>query len=99
MQLSTQTVEAKKQSSRQLNLIGLFPDTLAQRKKDFLNKLASPSGKTKYKRYVGAPIRYAGGKSLAVGLVIERIPDNTKRVVSPFLGGGSVEVAIARELA
>lgn len=72
--------------------------TLAERKKQFLDKLASPSGKTKYKRYSGAPIRYAGGKSLAVGLVIEHIPDNTKRVVSPFLGGGSVEVAIAKEL-
>lgn len=71
---------------------------LANRKKIFLKNLQSPSGKTKYKRYMGAPIRYAGGKSLAVGLVVERIPDNTKRVVSPFLGGGSVEVAIAREL-
>lgn len=47
---------------------------------------------------MGAPIRYAGGKSLAVGLIIERIPDDVKRVVSPFLGGGSVEVAIANEL-
>lgn len=79
-----------------------FPEfparTLSERKKVFLNNLASPSGKTKYKRYVGAPIRYAGGKSLAVGLVIERIPDNVKTVVSPFLGGGSVEVAISKEL-
>ena len=47
---------------------------------------------------MGAPIRYAGGKSLAVGLIVERIPDNVKRVVSPFLGGGSVEVAITKEL-
>lgn len=72
--------------------------TLADRKKVFLNSLLSPSGKTKYKRYVGAPIRYAGGKSLAVGLVVDLIPDNTTKVVSPFLGGGSVEVACAREL-
>lgn len=47
---------------------------------------------------MGTPLRYAGGKSLAVGLIVERIPDNVKRVVSPFLGGGSVEVAIANEL-
>jgi len=72
--------------------------SIAKRKRIFLDKLVSPSGKTKYKRYVGAPIRYAGGKSLAVGLVIERIPDNVKTVVSPFLGGGSVEVAISNEL-
>src|SRR3989338_5048016 len=95
---NVQTIKIGKQSSHQLYIEGLFPNTLSQRKKDFLNKLVSPSGKTKYKRYMGAPIRYAGGKSLAVGLVVERIPDNTKQVVSPFLGGGSVEVAIAREL-
>lgn len=77
----------------------LFSGTpIKARKKSFLRKLESPSGKTTYKRYTGAPIRYVGGKSLAVGLVIERIPDNVKRVVSPFLGGGSVEVACAVEL-
>jgi DNA adenine methylase len=76
----------------------LFPLTLAQRKKIFLEKYKSPSGKTKYKRYVGSPLRYAGGKSLAVGLVIELLPDNIKRLISPFLGGGSVEIACAREI-
>src|SRR3989338_6385469 len=70
---------------------------LAIQKKAFLESLRSPSGES-YKRYMGAPIRYAGGKSLAVGLIIERIPNDVKRVVSPFLGGGSVEVAIAKEL-
>jgi DNA adenine methylase len=64
----------------------------------FLDKLRSPSDSTKYKRYMGAPIRYAGGKSLAVGLIIERIPNDVKKVIAPFLGGGSVEVAIAKEL-
>lgn len=72
--------------------------TLTERKKTFLKKLLSPTGKTKYKRYVGAPIRYAGGKSLAVGLIVELIPDNIKKLVSPFLGGGSVEVAVAKGL-
>lgn len=77
----------------------LFPlSSLSERKNAFLYKLKSPSGKTKYKRYIGAPIRYAGGKSLAVGLIVELIPDNTARIVSPFLGGGSVEVACANEL-
>ena len=55
-------------------------------------------GKPGYKRYVGSPLRYAGGKSLAVGYVVERIPDGIDRIVSPFIGGGSVEVACAREL-
>lgn len=47
---------------------------------------------------MGAPIRYPGGKSLAVGLVVELIPNNVKKIVSPFLGAGSVEIAIAKEL-
>lgn len=52
----------------------------------------------KYKRYIGSPLRYAGGKTWAVGYVIERLPDNIKRLVSPFFGGGSIEVAVAKEL-
>lgn len=72
--------------------------SLKEKKAKFLNELASPTGKQKYKRYKGCPLRYAGGKTLAVGLVLELIPDNVKRVVSPFFGGGSVEIAIAREL-
>lgn len=88
--------QVAKKSTLKLDTVSHLP--FAERKRIFLNRLASPSGKTKYKRYMGAPIRYAGGKSLAVGLVVERIPDYIKRVVSPFLGGGSVEVAIAREL-
>lgn len=83
---------------RTLKLDTVSHTTFVERKRIFLNHLASPSGKTKYKRYMGAPIRYAGGKSLAVGLVVEHIPDNVKRIVSPFLGGGSVEVACAVEL-
>lgn len=76
----------------------LFSFSFAQRKRFFLHRLASPSKKNKYKRYLGTPIRYAGGKSLAVGLIVELVPDNTKRLISPFLGGGSVEVACAIEL-
>src|SRR3989344_5161619 len=72
--------------------------SILNRKRNFLENLKSPSDKTKHKRYMGEPIRYAGGKSLAVGLIVERIPNNVNKVVAPFLGGGSVEVAIAKEL-
>ena len=51
-----------------------------------------------YKRYTKSPLRYGGGKSLAVGLILEQIPSDTKRLISPFIGGGSVEVATALEL-
>ncbi|MCY4184963.1 MAG: DNA adenine methylase, partial [Rhodobacteraceae bacterium] len=43
-------------------------------------------------------MRYAGGKSLAVGYIVEHIPNNIDKIVSPFIGGGSVEIACANEL-
>ena len=55
-------------------------------------------GKLDYKRYLGSPLRYAGGKSLAVGYVLERLPANIQRLVSPFFGGGSIEIACAKEI-
>ena len=67
------------------------------RKERFLHALKS-SGKQDYKRYLGSPLRYAGGKSLAVGYVVARLPKGLSRLMSPFLGGGSVEVACAKEL-
>ena len=68
------------------------------RKKAFLEKLKSSSNNKKYKRYCESPLRYAGGKSLAVGYILELLPDNVEKVISPFIGGGSVEIAIAKEL-
>ena len=73
------------------------PLSLKKRKQDFLAALRS-TGKLEYKRYLASPLRYAGGKSLAVGLVIEKIPETVQRVASPFIGGGAIEIALAREL-
>ena len=102
MDANPQSIEHKvsstSSSERQGILFLLSISSFSERRNAFLNSLASPSGKTKYKRYTGAPIRYAGGKSLAVGLIVELIPDNVKRIVSPFLGGGSVEIACSIEL-
>ena len=66
-------------------------------KRQFLTKLSS-AGKLDYKRYTASPLRYAGGKSLAVGYVIENLPDGVERIASPFFGGGSVEIACSKEL-
>ncbi len=79
---------------------GVQDNTLAYKKKVFLDRIRSsnPESQNKYKRVVLSPIRYAGGKSLAVGHVIELLPDNIKRVVSPFFGGGSIEIAMTKEL-
>lgn len=74
----------------------IFPQT-KNPKKEFLWSLRS-AGKLDYKRYTASPLRYAGGKSLAVGYVVERLPDKLERLVSPFMGGGSVEIACAKEL-
>ncbi|MDO8436367.1 MAG: DNA adenine methylase [bacterium] len=79
---------------------GTRDSTLTYKKKIFLDRIKSsnPNSQNKYKRVVLSPIRYAGGKSLAVGHVIELLPENTKRVVSPFFGGGSIEIAMSKEL-
>jgi len=70
-----------------------------QRKNALIKRLKSPSGKQSYKRYIdGTPLRYAGGKTLAVGLIVELLPNNLKRIISPFFGGGSFEIACAKEL-
>lgn len=68
-------------------------------KEVFLKSLQSKTSKTnKYKRYLGSPLRYAGGKSLAVGQIVEFLPTDISRIVSPFIGGGSVEIAINKEI-
>lgn len=76
------------------------PNDFATKKKMFLASIKSdnPSSRNKYKRIALSPIRYAGGKSLAVGHVVELLPDNIKRLVSPFFGGGSIEIAISKYL-
>ncbi len=64
---------------------------------EFLDALRG-NGRYRYSRYNGLPLRYAGGKSLAVGYVLEHLPAEITRMMSPFIGGGSVEIACAKEL-
>ena len=73
---------------------------LAKKKIDFLKTIKSKnkSSQNKYKRVALSTIRYAGGKSLAVGHVVELLPSNVKKVVSPFFGGGSIEIAMSKVL-
>lgn len=77
-----------------------YEEEFKEKKEKFLNKIKSTSGTSnnKYKRVALSTIRYAGGKSLAVGHVIELLPNNIKKVVSPFFGGGSIEIAMSKEL-
>ena len=62
------------------------------------NLLRSITGyKLEFKRLSLSPIRYAGGKSLAVGHIVKLLPP-IKRLIAPFFGGGSVEIALAQKL-
>lgn len=51
-------------------------------------------------RIIYNPIRYAGGKTLGVKVILNEIakviPKNADKIVSLFLGGGSVEFALAK---
>jgi DNA adenine methylase len=52
-----------------------------------------------YKRVCLSPLRYAGGKSKAVGFLLEHLPKlKHKKVVSPFFGGGSFELVLSQHL-
>ena len=91
------TINRGKNIALQVNDIPDEIDEITITPKDnFLHDLRGK--KEKYKRYLGSPLRYAGGKSWAVGYVIEKLPDNIDRLISPFFGGGSIEIAIAKEL-
>ncbi len=73
--------------------------TLAERKRVLLEYLDnSKEGVKSYRRFALSPIRYAGGKSLAVGHIVEHLPDDITKVVSPFFGGGSLEIACSEYL-
>lgn len=92
----------------QLNFNELMPKIIAKKsnilinnslsKTNFLQQLKSTTGKQSYKRFTASPLRYPGGKSLAVGLIVELLPDNLNKLVSPFFGGGSLEIACSSRL-
>lgn len=95
--MALQTIERRRSGIARL----LFDEAALERTPRshdaFLRSLAS-RGQYKYTRYNNLPLRYAGGKSLAVGHVVEFLPAGLNRLVSPFVGGASVEIACAREL-
>jgi len=42
-----------------------------------------------------SPLRYPGGKTRAIKILKDYVPEGTKEVTSPFLGGGSFELYLA----
>ena len=64
----------------------------------YLNKIKSNTGDG-FKRVLVSPLRYAGGKSKAVGLILDNLPKlREKKIVSPFFGGGSFELCLSQYL-
>lgn len=62
----------------------------------FLDSYRTKKG---YKRIVSSPLRYAGGKTKAIGILLEHLPAlREKKIVSPFFGGGSFELALSTYL-
>lgn len=78
-----------------LNNLPLPAPTKKQQIVTALRRRGNPDA---YTRYRNLPLRYAGGKSLAVGHILARMPDTITTLVSPFMGGGAIEIACAREL-
>ncbi len=72
-----------------------------EKEKSYLAEyLQSIKGKAReYKRVTLSPLRYAGGKSNAVGFILENLPAlKEKKVVSLFFGGGTFELVLSKEL-
>lgn len=79
----------------------LFPENeLSRKKRLFLAEITSKNrdSTNMFKRISTSPIRYKGGKTLALGYIIQKLPTNITRVVSPFFGGGSTEIALSKYL-
>lgn len=50
-----------------------------------------------YKLSTTSPLRYPGGKSRIVECIANFLPPGTTSVCSPFFGGGSVELYLAKK--
>ncbi len=65
---------------------------------EYLDSIRKPDGEFKRLNKI-SPLRYPGGKTKAIGLITQYLPDTMpKKIVSPFLGGGSLEIAWANNL-
>lgn len=44
-----------------------------------------------------SPLRYPGGKTRAIKILKQYVPENKKVLISPFLGGGSFEISMIED--
>jgi DNA adenine methylase len=67
-------------------------------KTEFLQSICKTTGEFKRLSRV-SPLRYPGAKTKAIGLITQYLPDSLpKKIVSPFIGGASLEIAWANNL-
>ena len=79
----------------------LHEEVKYEKSKTYLMKYLSSISKANhtYKRVLISPLRYAGGKSKAIGLILNNLPMlKEKKIVSPFIGGGSFELCASQVL-
>jgi len=72
-----------------------------EKEKTYLSEyLVGIQGKARdYKRVTISPLRYAGGKSNAVGFILENLPElKERKIVSLFMGGGTFELVLSKHL-
>lgn len=62
--------------------------------KGSLSEIAQSLFEPKPELTARSPLRYPGGKTRAVSMILPHIPENTEKLCSPFFGGGSVELAL-----
>jgi DNA adenine methylase len=67
-------------------------------KHGYLNSFRKSTGEFKRLSKI-SPLRYPGGKTKAIGLITQYLPDDLpKKILSPFIGGASLEIAWANNL-
>ena len=68
------------------------------KKHEFLKSIVKPDGTFKRLNKI-SPLRYPGGKTKAIGLITDYLPEEMpKKILSPFIGGASLEIAWANNL-
>lgn len=99
--VSKSDLHAKSESISGGKLFNAASEFALEKEKTYLSTyLDTIKGKAReYKRVTISPLRYAGGKSNAVGFILENMPAlNKKKVVSLFFGGGTFELVLSKNL-
>lgn len=99
--INTTIMATKQSSSAKMYKNNIVSTECYEKNEEYMKKYLDTLRKSdgRYKRVLISPLRYAGGKSKAIGLILNSLPKlRNKRIVSPFFGGGSFELCISQKL-